>query len=511
MRRTVVLLIIDGFGIGGKDESNPVYAAKPKNLKWLEENFPVTSLQASGITVGLPWGEAGNSDVGHLTLGAGKVIYQYFPRISLSARDGTFFENPALKAAFSHAKKNNSAVNLVGIISKANTHSSLEHLKALLKFAEKENISNINLHLISDGKDSPPKTIMEILKMIPEEKIGTITGRYYAMDQKQNWTLTQRAYECLVGKSNEVNPNYINALENLYNKGATEEFLPPLIVNPQKVIKENEAVIFFNFREDGMKQLVSPFAQKDFNKFERLEFSNLFITTMTLYSEEFNAAVAYPPETIDMPLGLVISNSGKNQLKLTETYKYNHITYFFNGHREQPFKNEYRVVIPSLPTPNLEKEPQMMAKAITDRLTEAIESGGFDFVAANYANLDLIGHTPDYNAALKAIAVIDEEIGRVIKSALQKNAIVLITSDHGNIEQSLDPVTLKPHTQHTTNPVPFYLVGKEFKGRKFVNWKNYEMETAGIISDVAPTILDLLGMPKPAEMDGRSLLQSLII
>ncbi len=510
-KKTVILIILDGWGIGRNDESNPIHVVAPKSFKWLEENFPVTSLQASGISVGLPWGEVGNSEVGHLTLGAGKVLYQYYPKITMAIRDGSFFENAALKNAFAHAKKNNSAVNLAGLLSKGNVHASLEHIEALLKMAEMEKVENVRLHLFADGKDSPPQTVEGFLSALPKEKFATLTGRYYAMDRNGSWRLTQAAYDNLTGNAvGQLVSDPTPAIELTFKKGLTEEYLPPLRFGDDKFIRENDAVIFFNYREDSIRQLAEAFIVRDFDKFPVKKFENLYIATMTHYRDDFDAPVAFAADKVEKPLGEVISDAGKNQLRLAETYKYAHVTYFFNGYREPPFKNEYRTLIPSLATAHPEEHPEMMAKPITDRLLEAAQSLAFNFVLVNYSNGDAIAHTANYDAGLQAVRVIDEEIGRLLHVAINPQTLLIITSDHGNVEEMLNPTTGLPESQHDANPVPFYLIAPEFRGRKFMNWKSLGTETLGSLADVAPTILEIIGIPKPKDMTGRSLLDSLL-
>ena len=511
MAKNVVLIILDGWGIGRNDESNPIYMVKPQNLKFLEDNYPVTSLQASGISVGLPWGEVGNSEVGHLTIGAGKVIYQYFPRITMAIQDGTFFENPAFKAACDHAKKNNSFLNLAGLLSRGNVHASLDHLKALLKFAEKEGVANVRLHLFSDGKDSPPKTLEKFLTELPAEKIASLTGRYYAMDREGNWRLTEQAYNCMTGTSGTLAKNNLPKLiADNYAKGLNEEYLPPLRLQEDGGIKDNDALFIFNYREDSIRQIAESFIVKDFDKFVRKDFKNLFVATMTHYMDKFDCPVAFPSEVVKSPLGKVISDAKMTQLRLAESYKYAHVTYFFNGFTEPPFEGEYRVLIPSEPIPHPDEHPQMMASSITDRLIQAIENRAFNFILVNYANGDTIAHTGNYNAAKEAVKTIDKEIGRVVQSVLANDALLFISSDHGNVEELLNPMTGQPETQHDPNPVPFYVVGNEFKGRKFINWQTVATQPIGIISDIAPTILEIIGIQKPEDMNGRSLLRDLL-
>lgn len=510
MPKGVVLVILDGWGVGPENDANPIHVVKPESFKFLEENYPVTSLQASGISVGLPWGEVGNSEVGHLTLGAGKVIYQHYPRITMAIQDGTFFENPALKNAFLHARRNNSSVNFVGLLTKGNTHASLDHLQALLKMAEKEGIAQINLHLFADGLDSPPKSLLQFLKQIPLDKLATLTGRYYAMDRNEAWQLVQKAYEVITSPG-EVSGELETLLQNFYRRNASEEFLPPLRLLANRQIKDGDAVIFFNFREDGIRELAAAFLDENFNNFPTKPLTNLYSVSFVPYHASFRGEIAFPPDKVERPLGLVLAEAGKTQLRLAETYKYAHVTIFFNGYREEPFPNEYRALIPSLQLTHPEEHPELMAAAITDRLIQAIQSGGFDFVLANYSNPDTIAHTGNYDACLQTVRVIDREIGKILKAAEASNAILIITADHGNIEEVLNPLSGTMETQHDPNPVPFYLVGQEFRGKKFVNWKNIRSETAGILADVAPTILTLLGLNKPPEMTGKNLLRELVL
>lgn len=511
MARTVILAILDGWGIGRNDESNPIYVVKPQTFKFLEENYPMTSLQASGISVGLPWGEVGNSEVGHLTIGAGKVIYQYFPRITMSIQDGTFFENPAIKAACDHAKKNNSFLHFAGLLSKGNVHASLDHIKALLKFAEKEGVKNVRLQLFADGKDSPPKTLESFLLELPTEKIASLVGRYYAMDREGSWRLTEQAYGCMTGTAGVSADGKLSELIAAnYAKGLDEEFLAPIRILPDGGIKDGDALFFFNYREDSIRQIADSFVTKDFDSFKVQPFQNLFIGTMTHYMDKFKVPVAFPPETVKSPLGKIISDAKMTQLRLAESYKYAHVTYFFNGFTESPFEGEYRVLIPSEPIPHPDEHPQMMASSVTERLLQAIDGRAFGFILVNYANADTIAHSGNYNASCEAVRIIDKEIGRVIQSVIAADAVLLISSDHGNVEELINPMTGKMETQHDPSPVPFYLVGKEYKGRKFINWQSIATQPIGIISDIAPTVLEIMGLPKPGDMNGRSLLQDLL-
>ncbi|MBU6500393.1 MAG: 2,3-bisphosphoglycerate-independent phosphoglycerate mutase [Patescibacteria group bacterium] len=508
-KRSVMLIILDGWGIGKEDDTNPVNIAKPETFSWLRKNFPLTSLRASGIAVGLPWGETGNSEVGHLTLGAGKVIYQYYPKITMAIQDGSFFENPVLKDAFAHARKNSSAVNFAGLLSRGNVHAALDHLLALIEMGEKENVP-VKLHLFADGKDTPPKSVLKFLKEIPAEKIATLTGRYYAMDRSGKWQLTEQAYNNLVGKSGIIVVSPDEELEKVFSRDLSEEYLPPLRFGAGSEIKDGESLVFFNYREDSIRQTAEAFILKDFNEFPRENFQDLYIATFTHYEDKLTAPVVFDGDKVMEPLGKVISDAGKNQLRLAESYKYAHVTFFFNGYRESPFKNEYRILIPSLSTAKPEEHPELQAQAITDRLLETIQNPAFDFILVNYSNPDTMGHTANFEAGVEAVRTIDKELGRLLKSAINPDMAIIITSDHGNIEEMLDPTTGLPESQHDPNPVPLYLIAPEFKGKKFLNWQNIENETMGGLADVAPTILELLGIKQPPEMTGRSLLEGLI-
>ena len=510
MRKTLVLIVLDGWGLGARNESNPIYASQLPTFKFLEETYPMTSLEASGINVGLPWGEVGNSEVGHLTIGAGKVLYQHFPRISLAIRNESFFSNQVLKDAFAHARKNNSAIHFVGLLTKGTTHAALEHIQALVAMAGREQFDNFKLHLFGDGKDGPPRMFEPLFDQLPKEKVASIIGRYYAMDREQDWTLTKTAYDTIAGENGPLVESPKQLVDSTYERGMSEEYLPPMRLQADGAIKDNDAVVFFNFREDSIRQLAEAFLIPNFDKFPVKKFANLHVTTFTRYEEKLTAPVAFPEDAVEKPLGWVVAEAGKTQLRLAENYKYAHVTYFFNGYREAPFKDEYRVLIPSVQTPRPAEHPEMMATAITDRLLQALENQSFDFMLVNYANPDTIGHTGNYEAAVAAVKVIDREIGRIVPAIEKSGAILVITSDHGNVERVYDPLTGRAETQHDPNPVPFYLVSAEHKGRSFFNSSDPYMQTGGSLADVAPTVVELMDLPKPPEMEGLSLMSNLI-
>ena len=507
--KNVVLVVLDGWGIGRNDESNPIYVVKPPTFEHLEATYPVTSLQASGIAIGLPWGEVGNSEVGHLTLGAGKILYQYYPKITMAIQDGSFLENPILKATCAHAKETGGAVNFAGLLTNGNIHASIDHLKALIKFAEQAGIQKINLHLFADGKDSPPKTLQKLLHELPEKYLASLIGRYYAMDSNEKWQVTETAYLAMTGQTGKLTTDIDATIEEFYKQGDTEEYLPPIRFDDSRKITDGDSLFFFNYREDSIRQIAASFILKDFDKFKRLPFQNLSVATMTHYDDRFEVPVAFVADVVKTPLGKVLEDLGMPQLRVAETYKYAHVTYFFNGYREPPFKGEYRTLVPSATALHPEEHPEMMAKAITDRVIEAIQSRAFPFTLVNYANADTIAHTANYNAAIEAVRVIDHEIARLVAAAEVGDTTLLITADHGNIEEMISPVTGLPESQHDASPVPLYLIGKEYQGKKFAGGENYKNETLGTLADVAPTILEIMGIPKPIEMTGDSMLDKL--
>ncbi|MFA5083957.1 MAG: 2,3-bisphosphoglycerate-independent phosphoglycerate mutase [Candidatus Paceibacterota bacterium] len=514
MKRKVLLVILDGWGIGAHDESNPVYKVNPKNIEDIKRRFPIGCLHASGIAIGLPWGEEGNSEVGHITLGAGKIIYQHFPRISLAIRDGSFFQNQILKNAFAHAEKNNSNVHLVGLLGSGNVHSSFEHLAALLEFAKRENFERLYLQLFTDGRDSPPRSAAGLLenleKTIKEKNRGTLaslSGRFYALDRTRHWDRTERVYKILTDEGKTV-ANYRDLLAENYKRNLNDDFIEPTIIGSTHPIQDNDTVIFFEFREESPRQIVAAFAEPDFPNFPVKKFSNLHLVTMTRYDEKFNLPVVFPPDLNNENLGKILSDSSKIQLRIAETEKYAHVTFFFNGYRKEPFPNEFRVLVPSLNAPRYDQFPEMMAKTVTDRTISSVEEGAYDFILVNYANSDTMGHTGNYEAAVKTIKVIDEEIGRLLKAVMARpDTVMIITSDHGNIERMLDPLTGMMETKHDSNPVPFYLIGEEFERIKSeAETRKAETQNLGTLADVAPTVLALMGLPKPKTMTGNNIL-----
>ncbi len=515
MRRTYTLVILDGWGIGKHDESNPIFGAHPENIRFIEENFPVGGLQSSGIAVGMPWDEEGNSEIGHLTIGAGKVFYQHYPRISLAIENESFFQNPALKKTFAHARTHGSAVHLVGLVGEGIVHSALKHLSALIEMAKREKCEKLFIHVFTDGRDSAPHSAIPIIKKIIEETktqgVGTVvsvSGRYFAMDRDKHWERTSEAYAVLTGTTPV--DTFPEGIEKAYTANTNDEYVVPFVIaGNEHPIRDNDAVFFFNFREDRMRQIVQAFADPSFSEFPVKKFENLFIATMTEYKTSITVqGVAFEKEIVKHPLGEILSRAGKTQLRIAETEKYAHVTYFFNGLREEPFPNEYRVLIPSKNIARHEEHPEMMATAITDRAVLAMNEGAFDFILINYANADIVAHTGKYDATLKAIQTLDKEIGRLLRSTLEGNHVLVITSDHGNAESVINLQTGEEETKHNANPVPFYVVAKELAEKKEGPYP-FRIPTIGIISDVAPTLLSFMGIPKPEEMTGQNLMEQI--
>lgn len=514
MKKTVVLIVLDGWGIGPQDQANPIHIVNPKNIAYIKENFPSASLQASGIAVGLPWGEEGNSEVGHLTMGIGKIVYQHYPRITLAIKDGSFQKNPAIRAALDHAKEHKSKLHLVGLIGEGNIHSSLEHLGTLIDMAKEAGVPYV-LDAITDGRDSAPRSASELLSRFEKSRIGSVMGRFYAMDRDRHWDFTKQAYQALTGISTGITPEEIDAhIQKVYTKNLNDEYVVPVSVNAKdNSIQDNDSVFFFNFREDRMRQIVESFINPSFGEFETKKFNNLFIASMTQVRGDFSIPVAFPPQKIESCLGRTLSENGKAQLRIAETQKYAHVTFFFNGLSDKPFPNEYRILIPSRSVPRQDQDPEMMAPAITTRLIGAMEERAFDFILVNYANPDMVAHTGNYEAAKKAIEIVDEQIGRVLQTALKlEHVTILITSDHGNVERMFNPSTGEPETKHDTSPVPIYLVGRNYyRPQNAATVQEREHFTAGMLADIAPTILEIFEIPKdPGKMSGTSLLPQLL-
>lgn len=522
--KQVVLIILDGFGISSETKGNAIANANKPNLDFIEKNFPFTLLQASSILVGIPWGEPGNSEVGHIAIGTGQIWNQPLTRITLAIQKGTFFQNPVLKEAVEHAKENKSDWHLVGLLGSGSVHSYIDHLYALLEMGKNENVGKIWIHFFTDGRDSPPKesatfiqNLIDKLKWLGIGEIASVTGRIYGMDRNSNWERTKKAYNLITEGKGEPTTDFVRSIKNQYHDGTTDEFLEPIFLadesgKPKCSVKENDVVIFFNFREDRTRQIARAFAKPDFSDFKTKPLKNLFVASLVKYENGTNANTIFPTPELKHYLSKILAENGKTQFKVAETEKYAHITYFFNGGHEEIADGEERKLISSLSEITFEKNPRMKAYEISKEITKAIESGSYDFILANLANADMIGHTGNYDATVKAIEVVDECIGEIMKASLEKNYALIITADHGNAEQKINPFTGERQTEHTTNPVPFYLIMNELKKEKTPQ-KIAELKKTnnvkGILQDAAATVLDLIGIPAPTDLDGESLLPTL--
>lgn len=527
MYKPVVLVILDGYGRGPENAANAIFKAQKPNIDFIEKNFEVTSLQASGIAVGLPWGEEGNSEVGHLNLGAGRIVYQYLPRITFAIRDGSFFRSPELLGAAEHVKKNNSSFHIIGLLGQGNVHSYIDHLYAALDFAKNENLERVFIHAFTDGRDSPPRDSLQFYEKIknrldhdyPFAKIADIIGRHFAMDRDNNWDRTEKTYRLLTENQGEIFSDVKTAIKSDYDKNLTDEFIEPkIILRPSEKdggrIKSGDAVFFLNFREDSARQLTEAFVLENFGPpaggFKRGKIDNLYFLAMTRYDKNLPLYVLFEPLSIDNTLSKIISDAGKLQLHIAETEKYAHVTYFFNGGIEASYPNEERLLIPTKRDYNFAQDPAMSASEITEKVIQSIENKKYDFIIVNYANADMLGHAGDFKATTKAIEILDEKIGQVMEAALKVGGVLLITADHGNADLKIDLLTGAPLTEHSSNPVPFYLIGNDFRKEKSQEEIEVgKLEVGGILADVAPTILELMGLAQPPEMTGKSLLKLL--
>ncbi|MBI2023963.1 2,3-bisphosphoglycerate-independent phosphoglycerate mutase [Candidatus Giovannonibacteria bacterium] len=514
----IVLVIMDGLGMT-QDSESTLWLAKRDNFDRFEKYFPFTTLQASGIAVGLSWGEAGNSEVGHLTLGAGKTIYHHLPRISISIQDGSFFENETLKKASQKVKNSGGALHLIGLFSSGSVHAYPDHLYALLEFAKREGLPKVKLHLFTDGRDAPPKESgkfiesldFRISKLYPFAKISSLIGREYAMDRDGDWLKIEKTYNLLARGEGNVFENASQYINSQYDKGLTDEFIEAgFSGGDDSRIRKGDAAIFFNFREDSARELTSAFVDTSFDKFPRQKVEELFFVTMTEYQERSQALAAFGPLDITSPLAKILSENKLRQFHIAETDKYAHVTYFFNGGNENPYPGEDRLLIPSLPSSQYERNPEMSARKITEEVLSRMVN--FDFILVNYANADMVGHTGDFEATVKALEVLNGEIAKIAEKVLSRDDILIITGDHGNAEEKRYRVSGEKRTKHSTNPVPFYLISKKFEReepRSSAEITQLHNKVGGVISDVAPTILELLGIPKPPDMAGVSLLEEL--
>ena len=509
MKKPTVLLILDGYGERKEKEGNAIALARTPVMDRLKKEFPYVEGQASGLFVGLPDGQMGNSEVGHMNMGAGRIVYQELTRITKSIQDGDFFENKALKAAVEHCKKEDSALHFMGLVSSGGVHSHIEHIYGLLELAKRAGLKKVYLHAFLDGRDTPPDSgksfLLAVEKKMQELGVGeiaTISGRYYAMDRDKNYDRVEKAYRAMVDGTGEKASSVEEAIDASYAKKVYDEFVLPTVIEKDgavHTVSDGDAMIFFNFRPDRAREICHAFCDDDFSFFERGARKNIFFVCFTDYDPTIpNKHVAFEKEEIHNTLGEVVSNLGKNQLRIAETEKYAHVTFFFNGGKEEPYENEDRILVPSpKEVPTYDLKPEMSCYTVTEKLTEAIHSGKYDLVVANFANPDMVGHTGVLPAAIKAIEVVDECMGKVVDAVESMHGNLFILADHGNADIMIDEKTGEPYTAHTTNPVPFILVSEE----------KHKLREGGCLADVAPTLLELMGIPQPKEMTGKSLLE----
>lgn len=513
--RPVVLVVLDGWGIGPDDPGNAILAANTPAMDRLQASYPTTTLQPTGRASGLPEGQMGNSEVGHLNLGAGYVVNQWITRIDAAIEDGSFFENDVFHGAVQHVQERDSALHLLGLVGDGGVHASQSHLVALLQLAHDRGVKRVYVHAFMDGRDTTPtsghKFVEDLLvdmKHIGTGQLATITGRYYAMDRDRRWERTRQAYEAIVHGDGARASDPLGAIRESYETNVTDEFIKPIVLvsesdEPVATLSDGDAAIFMNFRADRVRQITDTLVKPETADLEPGgQVQDLHLVTMTEYDPALPAHVAFPPENIEFPLARVISDAGMTQFHTAETEKYPHVTYFFNGGREEPFPGEERGMVNSPKVATYDLQPEMSAPEVTKGLIDAIESERFDFLIVNYANGDMVGHTGVFEAAVKALETVDNCLDQVVQTALDRNGVVIVTSDHGNADEMLIPGTDKVWTAHTMNPVPLILVSPEDSP-----YRNVKLRPERRLADVAPTILHLLGLQKPDRMTGQSLIE----
>ena len=502
MKTPTTLIIMDGFGLGPKYPGNAVENTPKPHLENIFKECPGCRLSASGLDVGLPEGQMGNSEVGHTNIGAGRVVFQDLPHISRDIDSGEFFKNPAYLEAMEHCREWGTALHLMGLLSDGGVHSHLEHLFALLRLAKRRGLEHVYLHAFLDGRDVSPTSGADFVaqtvaqcREIGVGKIATVMGRYYAMDRDKRWDRVEAAYDAMVyGEGAVQNPDPVAAVRESYDRGVTDEFVEPVVCDAEGTISDNDSVIFFNFRPDRAREITRTLVDPEFDGFTRQFFPVTFVCNTEYDASMPNVEVAFPRVTVRNGLGEYLSQMGMTQLRIAETEKYAHVTFFFNGGSETVFPGEDRVLVPSPKVATYDKQPEMSAAEVTDKCVERIESGAYDVIILNFANCDMVGHTGVYDAAVKAVETVDSCVGRVVDATLKMGGIAMITADHGNAEQMAEPDG-SPMTAHTTNPVPFILCGA-----------GTELRPNGRLADIAPTMLDVMGLACPEEMDGKTLI-----
>ena len=505
--KPIVLAILDGWGVAPAGPGNAISQARTNFFNDAINNYPVTTLEASSEAVGLPWGEMGNSEVGHMTIGSGRILYQDFPRITKAIWDKSFFENQAIIGAFKNVKRKGSKLHLMGLLSSGGVHSYIEHLYALIDFAKKNGVEELYIHVILDGRDTPFNSGMNFVKRLNERtsriglgKIATVAGRYYSMDRDNNWDRIEKAYYAMTeGRSEHHFADPLQAIDQFYKKKIFDEEIPPVVITennkPVAVIGNNDSIIFFNFRSDRARQLTKAFVVPSFERFNRTEYlKDLYYVSLTEYDRDLPVEVAFPSIIIDSPLAKVISDNGLNQLHIAETEKYAHVTYFFNADREEPFKGEDHILIPSPSVSNYDEKPEMSALELTQRVIKEIERDYYDFIVINYANSDMVGHTGQMKQAIQAIETVDRCLGELAETIRSKSGAMVITADHGNAEIMLNQDTGHLDKEHSTNPVPFILVDESYKGVSFPGAENHLGDPSKIIPQGVLSAFYLMGI-----------------
>ncbi len=522
VKKPTVLVIIDGFGVAPAGDGNAIQQASTPNFDRFVRSYPAMTIRAAGEEVGLSWGEMGNSEVGHLGIGAGRVYYQMFPRINRDIVAGDFFQNQSLIHAMEHAKYYKSRLHLIGMVSKGRVHSMDEHCVALLEMAKQQGVSDVLIQAVLDGRDTVYNAGIDFITDLQSKigeigigKIASLSGRFYAMDRDNRWDRTGKAYNAMVLGQGEVATDPLEAIRASYKQEVyDEEFVPVVMTEngqPVGTVQDNDAVIFFNFRPDRMRQLTKAFVMPEFGGFERQKLQNIFPVTMAEYEKGLPVEVAYPPTVVEQPLAQVLSEAGKTQLHIAETEKYAHVTFFLNGTTEEPFVGEDRVIIPSPKVATYDQAPEMSAKLVADRVLKELGENKYDFIVMNFANPDMVGHTGDFEATKKGIETVDGCIGKIAEAVLARNGTMLITADHGNAEELKNLRTGDINKEHATNPVPFVIISNQFQGQPSISGEVPEgdlslMPPVGMLADVAPTVLQIMGVAQPPEMTGMPLL-----
>ena len=508
-KKPVVLMVLDGYGLSDKTEGNAIAMANTPVMDKLMKECPFVAGKASGLAVGLPDGQMGNSEVGHMNIGAGRIIYQDLTSITKAIEDGDFFENEAMLEAIENCKKNNSDLHLWGLLSDGGVHSHNTHLYAILELCKKQGLSNVYVHPFLDGRDTPPASgkdyvaqLVDKMKEIGVGKVASISGRYYAMDRDNRWDRVEKAYAAMVYGEGEKATDPVQAIADSYAKDVTDEFVLPTVLmendKPVATVKENDSVIFFNFRPDRAREITRAFCEDEFSGFERRQ-GRIPVTYVCFkdYDESIgNKLIAFKKQTIENTLGEYLAKNSKTQLRLAETEKYAHVTFFFNGGVEEPNKDEDRILVKSPAVATYDLQPEMSAPEVSEKLNAAITSDKYDVIIINFANPDMVGHTGVIPAAIKAVECVDQCVGAAVEAVKKADGVLFICADHGNAEQMIDYTTGNPHTAHTTNPVPFILV----------NYGDVKLREDGCLADIAPTLLEIMGLEQPVEMTGKSLI-----